>query len=58
MLKPYFYKDKIEVGIDEAGRGPLLGRVYVAAVILPHEDLDTSLLKDSKKLSDRLFCII
>ena len=53
MLKPYFYKDKLEAGLDEAGRGPLLGRVYVAAVILPHEGLDTSLLKDSKKLSER-----
>jgi ribonuclease HII len=53
MLKPYFYKDKLEVGLDEAGRGPLLGRVYVAAVILPHEGLDTRLLKDSKKLSER-----
>jgi ribonuclease HII len=25
-----------EIGIDEAGRGPLFGRVYVAAVVLPH----------------------
>lgn len=44
-----------EVGVDEAGRGPLFGRVYTAAVILPSatDDLlgsfDFSLLKDSKK---------
>ena len=53
MLKPYFYEDKLEVGLDEAGRGPLFGRVYVAAVILPHENLDMNLIKDSKKLSER-----
>jgi len=42
----------IEIGIDEAGRGPLFGRLYVAAVTLPkgftHKDI-----KDSKKLSDK-----
>ena len=40
-----------EVGVDEAGRGPLFGRVYTAAVILPPPDssFDFSLLKDSKK---------
>ena len=26
---------KIVCGVDEAGRGPLAGRVYAAAVILP-----------------------
>lgn len=52
MLKPYYYKDMIEVGLDEAGRGPLFGRVYVGAAILPTGDeFDHSLMKDSKKLS-------
>lgn len=37
-----------DVGVDEAGRGPLFGRVYTAAVVLG-ETVDTSLLKDSKK---------
>ncbi len=37
-------------GIDEAGRGPLAGPVYAAAVILP-EDFPFELLDDSKKLS-------
>lgn len=46
-----------EVGVDEAGRGPLFGRVYTGAVILPPADspsgaaFDFSLLKDSKKFS-------
>lgn len=37
-------------GIDEAGRGPLAGRVYTAAVILP-ENIVIEGLNDSKKLS-------
>ncbi len=39
-------------GIDEAGRGPLAGPVTAAAVILP-ENFDTSILRDSKKLSEK-----
>jgi ribonuclease HII len=43
---------KYEIGIDEAGRGPLFGRVYTAAVILPKEDtFKYHDLKDSKKFS-------
>ena len=47
-----------EIGVDEVGRGPLFGRVYAAAVILPRDDddhqgasFDFSKMKDSKKFS-------
>jgi ribonuclease HII len=41
---------KYEIGVDEAGRGPLFGRLYVAGVILPKgDDFDHSRMKDSKK---------
>ena len=53
-METFCYKDTIEVGLDEAGRGPLFGRVYMAAVILPPDDsFDHSLMKDSKKLSEK-----
>ena len=39
-------------GVDEAGRGPLAGPVYAAAVILPPH-LDIPGLTDSKKLTDK-----
>lgn len=39
-------------GVDEAGRGPLAGPVYAAAVIMPR-DLEIPGLTDSKKLSDK-----
>jgi len=38
-------------GVDEAGRGPLAGPVYAAAVILG-PDFDTDGLRDSKKISE------
>ena len=53
MLFPHYYKDFIEAGCDEAGRGCLAGSVYAAAVILP-PDYDNPLLNDSKKLSKKL----
>jgi len=41
---------KYEIGIDEAGRGPMFGRVYTSAVILPKDDsFDHSKMKDSKR---------
>ena len=39
-------------GIDEAGRGPLAGPVYAAAVILPL-GLEIEGLNDSKKISEK-----
>lgn len=49
-LEPHYYKDLIEAGCDEAGRGCLAGSVYAAAVILP-ADYNNPLLNDSKQLS-------
>ena len=43
---------KYVCGVDEAGRGPLAGPVYAAAVILP-PDLEIEGLNDSKKLSEK-----
>ena len=39
-------------GADEAGAGPLAGRVYAAAVILP-EGWDAPYLNDSKKVTEK-----
>ena len=52
MLEPHFYKELVEAGCDEAGRGCLAGSVYAAAVILP-SDYDNPELNDSKKLSEK-----
>lgn len=43
---------KIFCGADEAGRGPLAGDVYAAAVILP-ENCIIDGLNDSKKISEK-----
>lgn len=43
---------KLLCGVDEAGRGPLAGPVYAAAVILPR-GLPIEGLNDSKKLSEK-----
>ena len=61
MLKRQWIKDDlVEVGLDEAGRGSLWGRLYVGAVILSPEDeayFDNGAvlrqIKDSKKLTPR-----
>jgi len=55
-MNQYYEKDKLEIGLDEAGRGCLLGPVVTAAVILndinstppPHE------IRDSKKCSPKV----
>jgi len=41
---------RIVAGVDEVGRGSLIGPVYAAAVIL-NKQIDKKLLKDSKKLT-------
>ena len=41
---------KIIAGVDEVGRGSLIGPVYAAAVIL-NKSINRKLLKDSKSLS-------
>jgi len=58
MLKVLYKTDLPEIGIDEAGRGPLWGPMTAAAVILPPEETWTSAyrelassIKDSKKIS-------
>lgn len=43
---------KIVCGVDEAGRGPLAGPVYAAAVVLP-ENCIIEGLDDSKKLTEK-----
>ena len=42
----------VEAGCDEAGRGPLAGSVFAAAVILP-EGFTSDILNDSKQLTER-----
>jgi len=53
MLKTAYCEDNDigEIGVDEAGRGPMFGRVYAGAVILPKslEAFQHALMKDSKK---------
>ena len=59
MENPFAYEDawhregfSVICGVDEAGRGPLAGDVYAAAVILP-PDFDPTGLNDSKKLTEK-----
>lgn len=43
---------KVVCGVDEAGRGPLAGRVYAAAVVMP-QGLIIEGVNDSKKLTEK-----
>ena len=55
-LAKYFSVDPniLEIGLDEVGRGPLFGRVYTAAVILPKDDtFDHFKMKDSKRFHSK-----
>jgi ribonuclease HII len=54
ILNTFFREDtKWEIGVDEAGRGPLFGRLYVAATILPKVGFRHELMKDSKRFSSQ-----
>ena len=58
MLQQYLDESKVEVGIDEAGRGCLFGPVCVGAVIWPKQDplmngQEPPEIKDSKKVSEK-----
>jgi len=55
MLNQQFTTDyKYELGMDEAGRGPLFGRLYVAGTILPKgNDFRHDLMKDSKRFHSK-----
>jgi ribonuclease HII len=55
-LQKQFQSDSsiYEIGIDEAGRGPLFGRLYVAAVVLPkNTEYEHKDIKDSKKIKSK-----
>ena len=56
MLKTQMIEGLIEAGCDEAGRGPLAGSVFCAAVILDPERIaqvpEFAWLNDSKQLTD------
>ncbi|MDE7355946.1 MAG: ribonuclease HII [Rikenellaceae bacterium] len=50
MLISNLHNGVVEAGCDEAGRGPLAGPVFAAAVILP-PGFENVMLNDSKKLT-------
>jgi ribonuclease HII len=50
-MEKYYLNQDLEIGIDEAGRGPLIGRVYAGAVIWGKNTPDNLIINDSKKLS-------
>ena len=60
MLKPFCIEGVIEAGCDEAGRGPLAGSVFAAAVVFDaltvcdeqHQSW-REMLNDSKQLTDK-----
>ena len=53
-LDPYYdIENKYEISIDEAGRGPMFGRLYVAACILPKTGFRHEDMKDSKKIKSK-----
>ena len=60
MLEPYCIQGVVEAGCDEAGRGPLAGSVFAAAVVMDPVIVEKEehrewleMLNDSKQLTDK-----
>jgi ribonuclease HII len=53
----YKYPEEVQVGIDEAGKGCMIGPVYAAAVIWD-TNIDKGDIKDSKKLSRKKRAVV
>jgi ribonuclease HII len=54
MLKQFYENGRIEVGLDEVGRGCLFGPVCVAGVVWLDKDPEPQLeIRDSKKVSEK-----
>ena len=54
IMEKQYNKENIEIGLDEAGRGPLIGNVYAGAVIWSDElNPPQGIITDSKKLSSK-----
>lgn len=51
-LLRFMHEDLVEAGCDEAGRGPLAGPVFAAAVVLP-KNFCHPVLNDSKKMTEK-----
>lgn len=51
-LLRFMHEDLVEAGCDEAGRGPLAGPVFAAAVVLPKNFCHPA-LNDSKKMTEK-----
>lgn len=55
LLSFYEESNTYEIGVDECARGPLFGRLYTAAAILPKTDsFNHYEMKDSKKIKSRV----
>jgi ribonuclease HII len=54
LLSRYNDSNKFEIGVDECARGPMFGRLYTAAVVLPKDDsFRHDWMKDSKKIKSK-----
>jgi hypothetical protein len=55
-MEKFYNINSIEIGLDEAGRGPLIGNVYAGAVVWENDlKPPDGLIVDSKKLSSKKY---